>query len=204
MMQSTARQPAADAAALGELVNRLTQELAEARRTLHGVQQRLGTASRALEGRTQELAEARAALTLLLATLDSTTEGVLAIGQFGRAMHYNARFIDMWRIPEDKLAQLNEPALLAMQLTQVKDPAAFLALMKLAKAEPERDHLGLVARTDGRVYECQLLPQRLRGRRVGCVTSFRDVTDRERLARLVSALEAELPVQVAEAKATAW
>jgi PAS domain-containing protein len=194
----------ADPVALGELVNRLAHELAEARRTLNGVQQRLGTASRALEGRTQELAEARAALSLLLATLDSTTEGVLALGHFGRAMHYNARFIEMWRIPEEKLAHLNEPALLAMQMTQVKDPAAFLGLMERAKSDPESDHLGLVTLTDGRVYECQVLPQRLRGKRVGCVTSFRDVTDRERLGRLVSALEAELPEEVAEAKATTW
>jgi len=193
-----------DPVALGDLVNRLAQELAEARRTLHGVQQRLGGATRALEGRTQELTEARAALSLLLATLDATNEGVLAYGHFGRAMHYNTRFIEMWCIPQDKLAQLNEPALLAMQMTQVTDPAAFLHLMERAKAEPEVTHLGLIARMDHRVYECQVLPQRVRGRRVGRVTSYRDVTERERLGRIVTALEAELPVAVAEAKATIW
>ena len=194
----------AQAVGLQELVNRLAQELAEARRTLAGVQQRLGTASRTLEGRTQELTEARTALSLLLATLDSTNEGVLAVGHFGRAMHYNSRFIEMWRLPQDKLAHLNEPALLAMQLTQVKEPAAFLQLVERYKAEPDAAHFGVVPLVDGKVYECQVLPQRVRGKRVGCVISYRDVTDRERLGRLVSALEAELPLEVAEAKATTW
>lgn len=192
------------AGALSDLVNRLAQELTEARRALASAQQRLGTASRTLEGRTQDLTEARAALALLLATLDSTTDGVLAMGHFGRAMHYNSRFIQMWRIPQDKLANLNESALLAMQLSQVKDPQQFLAQVERRKAEPDLEHFDSVELTDGRIYECHVLPQRVRGKRVGCVTSFHDVTERERLGRLVSALEAELPLAVAEAKASTW
>src|SRR3954467_6285096 len=96
-------QPMLPAAGLADLVNRLAQELTEARRALATATQKLGSTSRTLEGRTQELTEARAALALLLATLDSTTDGILAMGYFGRAMHYNSRFIEMWRIPADKL-----------------------------------------------------------------------------------------------------
>lgn len=192
------------AGTLSDLVNRLAQELTEARRALASAQQRLGTASRTLEGRTQELTEARAALALLLATLDSTTDGILAMGYFGRAMHYNSRFIEMWRIPQDKLANLNESALLAMQLSQVKDPERFLAQVERRKAEPDAEHFDSVHLTDGRIYECHVVPQRVRGKRVGCVTSFHDVTERERLGRLVSTLEAELPLAVAEAKASMW
>jgi PAS domain-containing protein len=189
---------------LADLVNRLAQELTEARRALASARQRLGTATRTLEGRTQELTEARAALALLLATLDSTSDGILALGYFGRAMHYNSRFIEMWRIPQDKLANLNEPALLAMQLSQVRDPQRFLAQVEQRRAEPEAQHLSTVQLTDGRIYECQAVPQRVGGKRVGCVTSFHDITERERLGRLVSALEAELPLAVAEAKASTW
>ena len=121
------KQQRLQAAGLPDLVNRLAQELAEARRALAAATQKLGTTSRTLESRTHELTEARAALSLLLATLDSTTDGVLAMGYFGRAMHYNTRFIEMWRIPADKLATLNDAALLAMQMAQVKDPQRFLA-----------------------------------------------------------------------------
>jgi sensor histidine kinase regulating citrate/malate metabolism len=159
---------------MDELVNSLTQELAAARHSLHKAQNKLGTAARSLEARSQELAEARAAVTLLLATLDSTTEGVLAVGHFGRAMHFNARFIEIWRIPDDKLAALNDSALLAMQLTQVKDPEAFLAEVESRKALAEEDHHSEVELTDGRVLEWRMKPQRVHGRRVGTVTCYRE------------------------------
>lgn len=191
-------------AGLTELVNRLTQELAHAQRALNAAQQKLGSTSRSLESRTQELTEARAALALLLATLDSTTDGILALGYFGRAMHYNSRFIEMWRISADKLASLNESALLALQLSQVRDPERFLADAEARKARPDDEHFSMIELTDGRIFECHVVPQRVRGKRVGCVTSFHDVTERERLGRIVSVLEAELPQQVAEAKASSW
>src|SRR5205814_621194 len=86
------------------LVNRLAQEVAQVQRQLGAAQQRLLSTTRSLEARTQELAEARAALALLLATLDASQEGVLAMGYFGRAMHFNSRFVDIWGIAEDKAA----------------------------------------------------------------------------------------------------
>jgi PAS domain S-box-containing protein len=198
------KQATPPAAGLMDLVNRLAQELTEARRALATATQKLGTTSRSLEGRTQELTEARAALALLLATLDSTTDGILAMGYFGRAMHYNSRFIEMWRIPADKLAELNESALLAMQLASVKNPERFLADVQRRKAQPDAEQFTIVELTDGRIFECQVMPQRVRGKRIGCVTSFRDVTETQRLGRVISALEAEMPLQVAEAKASTY
>lgn len=191
-------------AGLPDLVNRLTQELAHAQRALNAAQQKLGSTSRSLESRTQELTEARAALALLLATLDSTTDGILALGYFGRAMHYNSRFIEMWGIAQDKLPSLNESALLALQLAQVRDPERFLAQVEARKARPDDEHFAMVELMDGRIFECHVVPQRVRGKRVGSVTSFHDVTQRERLGRIVSVLEAEMPEQVAEAKASSW
>ena len=198
------KQATLPAAGLMDLVNRLAQELTESRRALAAATQKLGATSRTLEGRTQELTEARAALALLLATLDSTTDGILAMGYFGRAMHYNSRFIEMWRIPPDKLAELNDSALLAMQLAQVKNPERFLADVQQRKSQPDAEQLSIVELMDGRTLECHVMPQRVRGKRIGCVTSFRDVTETQRLGRVISALEAELPREVAEAKASAY
>ena len=198
------KQPALAAAGLTDLVNRLAQELTEARRALAAVTQKLSTTGRTLEGRTQELTEARAALALLLATLDSTTDGILAMGYFGRAMHYNSRFIEMWRIPPEKLPELNDAALLAMQLALVKNPEGFLADVQRRKAEPDAEQFTIIEMTDDRILECHVMPQRVRGKRIGCVTSFRDVTETQRLGRVISALEAEMPREVAEAKASAY
>ena len=197
-------QLAPQAAGLTDLVNRLAQELAEARRALAAATQKLGTTSRTLESRTQELTEAKAALALLLATLDSTTEGILAMGYFGRAMHYNTRFIEMWGISADKLATLNDGALMAMQMSLVKDPGRFLAHVEARKAKPDAEQFTMIELTDGRIFECHVMPQRVRGKRVGSVTSFRDVTETQRLGRVISALEAGLPREVAEAKASTY
>lgn len=191
-------------AGLTDLINRLAQELVEARRALAAATQKLGTTSRTLEGRTQELSEARAALALLLATLDSTTDGILAMGYFGRAMHYNTRFVEMWNIPQDKLATLDDSSLLALQLAQVKDPARFLADLEERKARPDAQRFTTVALADGRLFECHVMPQRVRGKRVGSVTSFRDVTETARLGRDLPALEAGMPREVAEAKASTY
>lgn len=189
---------------LGDLVNQLTQELADSRRSLAAAQRKLGTTGRVLETRTQELTEVRAALSLLLATLDSTTDGIIAMGYFGRAMHFNARFVEIWCIPEEKLPGLNDAAMLAMQLSQVKDPQRFLAELEARKAQPEELRFCLVELCDGRVLEWQVAPQRVRGKRVGCVTSWRDVSERERLGRMIAALEARLPREVADARATTY
>ena len=161
---------------LQNLVNRLAQELAEVRRTLAVSTRKSGTASHTLELRTRELGEARAALAVLLATLDSTTDGILALGQFGRAMHYNIRFVEMWRISADKLPTLNESALLAMQLSQVRDPAAFLAQFEARKAEPDLEQASRVEMADGRMFDYRAMPQRVTGKRLGCVMRFNDIT----------------------------
>jgi PAS domain-containing protein len=193
--------PAAPAVRMQELVNRLAQELAQMQRAAAASHQRLANTTRSLEMRSQELTESRAAVALLLATLDASQDGVLAMGYFGRAMHFNSRFVDIWKIPPDKAAHLNDAALLALQLTQVRDPARFLDFVQARRARPDEERCHEVQLTDGRILECHVMPQRVRDRRVGSVTCFRDVTERRRLERIVTLLESRAPAQVAEARA---
>ena len=192
------------AAEMQGLVNRLAREMSQIQRTMSATQQKLANMTRSLEVRTQELTEARAALALLLATLDASQDGILAMGYFGRAMHFNTRFIELWGISQEKAAQLNDSALLALQLTQVRDPQRFLEISNLRRARADEERRDMIELTDGRILERRLLPQRVRGRRVGTVTCFRDVTDQERLDRLVTLLETEVPERVAEARATIY
>ncbi|HVZ44528.1 MAG TPA: hypothetical protein VHA82_12020 [Ramlibacter sp.] len=197
--RAAVREPAATEPGL--LVNQLTQHLAQMQRTLASSQQKAASTRRSLDTRTQELLEARTAVALLLATLDSTSDGLLAVGYFGRAMHYNSRFTEIWRIGEDKLESLNESAVLAIQLAQVRDPERFLAQAEARKAEPEREHFSRIELTDGRVLECHMIPQRVRGKRVGHITRYRDVTDSERLARMLATLEQRVPQEVEAVRA---
>lgn len=159
-----------------ELVNRLAQEVARAQRQLGAAQQKLNSTTRSLEVRTQELAQARAALELLQATLDTSQDGILAMGYYGRAMHFNSRFVDMWGIPGDQAACLDDAGLLALQMAQVKDPQHFLAISQARRARAGEERRDIVEMTDGRVLECRVIPQRVRGRRVGSVACWREVT----------------------------
>jgi len=200
----TAGELAGGADGLSALINRLTRELADVRRELMLSTQKLGTTRHTLQGRTQELTEARAGLALLLAAMDATWGAVLAKGQFSRALYYNTRFVETWRIPADQLATLDDGALLTLQLAQVKDPAAFLAHIELRKLHPDEPQLTRVEMIDGRIIECHAIPQRVRGRRVGSVTIFRDVTERERLGRAIRVPETGMPGEEAEARTSMY
>lgn len=161
--------------AMQQLVNRLAQELAHIQRTVAATHQRLAATTRSLEVRTLELAEARATHALLLSTLDMSRDGIVAMGCFGRALHFNTRFLEIWRVPPAKAETLDDAALLALQLTRVKDPARFLDFVQARRARPDEERCQMVQMTDGRLLECRMLPQRVRGRRLGTVTRFREV-----------------------------
>ena len=172
-MAESLAQPLAFAGS-GDLVNRLTSELAQVQRALANAQQKLGATTRTLQARTLELGDARIAVEMLFATLDSDTHAVLTVGTHGRAMNCNAMFERLWGVGAERLRSLNEPALLALQLSQVRDPARFLAQVEHEQARPDEEHRSMVEMTDGRIVERHVVPHGANGRRVGFVTRYRE------------------------------
>jgi len=122
----------------------------------------------------------RRELALNQATLEATTEGILAVDRKGKIVRSNRRFLDMWRIPEQLLAAHNDDRLLAIVLDQLKEPDMFMSRVREAYASPEEDRFETLKCNDGRVFERQSKPQRLGAEVVGCVWSFRDITERTR------------------------
>jgi hypothetical protein len=157
-----------------ELVNQLAQELANTQRTLAAAQRRLGGTTRTLETRTQALHETRAALALLLSTLDTSGEGIMAVGHAG-TVHCNAQFAQVWRMPAARSEELNESAVLALQLAQVRDPEGFLQLMDACKRAPEGESTCRVELTDGRLLAGRILAQRIRMQHVAWVGCWREL-----------------------------
>ncbi|WP_051937899.1 EAL domain-containing protein [Ferriphaselus sp. R-1] len=80
---------------------------------------------------------------LLRTTLESTDEGILMIGQDGRILSFNARFLELWHIPQELADSGNDELLIAHVLDQLVDPAAFVSLVqKLYASDDEaRDTL---------------------------------------------------------------
>ena len=75
---------------------------------------------------------------LLQATLDSTTDGILAVDADNHDTHFNAQFAQMWRIPEDLLATADDDRMLAYVRDQVEEPEAFLAKIRQLQASDEK------------------------------------------------------------------
>jgi PAS domain S-box-containing protein len=144
------------------------------------------------ERRRAEEERARSA-SLLEATLESTTDGILVAGLDGRARRFNQKFSAMWRVPRELLEQSEERAI-ASVLDQLVEPQAFIDRVRDLYGRVEAESLDTLHFHDGRVFERYSMPQRLGGEVVGRVWSFRDVSERaharQATDRLVAIIEA--------------
>lgn len=159
--------------------------------TRHHMFQDLVQAKRALESRTEELATS---LSLLNATLDSTTDGILAPTFCDGTVRANAQLAHMWGLPQEMLARGIDAELFAYMARQVKHPEGFIAEVEDMYACPEAEAFDVLELKDGRIFERHVKPQRIKGKAVGIVINFRDVTDRRRVeAQLQSVLRGPAP-----------
>jgi diguanylate cyclase (GGDEF)-like protein/PAS domain S-box-containing protein len=117
-------------------------------------------------------------LSLSRATLESTTDGILVVDLDGRWRGVNRNFLQMWRIPDEFADGRNDDAALEFVLGQVEDPARFLAKVRELYNRADEESFDEIRFKDGRVLERYSKPQRVDGRVVGRVWSFRDVTDK--------------------------
>jgi two-component system sensor histidine kinase/response regulator len=125
----------------------------------------------------RELEKLRSSREFLLATLDSVGDGVLALQYANDEMYCNARFLEIWNVPE-QVASAGHEALVSHALTQVKHPDALLERIEHQRAFPGEKNLAPIELLDGRVLERQVLPQRVNGNSVGCVVTYRELTER--------------------------
>lgn len=119
-------------------------------------------------------------LSLLRATLESTVDGILVVDLNGKIVSYNQRFQSMWRLTEQTLAIGESSDALMSVLEQVSEPEVFLRRVRELYANPEQEAWDVLEFRDGRVFERYSQPQKIGGRCVGRVWSFRDVTERRK------------------------
>jgi PAS domain S-box-containing protein len=122
------------------------------------------------------------ALSLHQATLKSMTDGLLVVDPAGRVLSFNQRFLEMWRIPPEAAASARDADLLNAVLHQLEDPSGFMQRVTELYADPEASSSEEIRLADGRVFDRRSEPQRLAGRSVGRVWSFRDVTESRQAA----------------------
>jgi PAS domain S-box-containing protein len=117
------------------------------------------------------------------ATLESTVDGILVVNSVGKIVAYNRKFAEMLRIPESVLASRADNVALNFVLSQLKDPGAFLTRVRQTYADHDAHSDDVIEFKDGRVFERHSEPQRVKGKNVGRVWGFRDITERQRAER---------------------
>lgn len=124
---------------------------------------------------------------LLGAIHEGSLDGILVVDDQGKAVSYNRRFAEVWQIttpdvPRSLLKptlEVLDDRLLSQCIDKTKDPAAFLARVQELYVDRHADDQCQVGLKDGRTlerYTTALLTDR--GRYLGRVWFFRDVTER--------------------------
>ncbi|HEX8280925.1 MAG TPA: ATP-binding protein, partial [Chthoniobacterales bacterium] len=134
-------------------------------------------AKQALEAKTKELAHS---LSVMRATLDSTTDGILVVDEFGRISTYNEQFVRIWNLPRDLMARDDRGELLGYAAQQLKNPDQFLAKTREIYAQAPPESVDVIEFVDDRIVERYSKVQRIDDQTVGRVWSYRDITERRR------------------------
>ena len=124
--------------------------------------------------------ELERSLSLLRATLESTTDGILVVDRQGKIVSCNQQFAGMWNIPSGVLDARDDDRALAYVLNQLKDPQHFLKKVRELYGDPHAESFDVLEFHDGRVFERYSKPQLVAGDAVGRVWSFRDVTEKRK------------------------
>jgi diguanylate cyclase (GGDEF)-like protein/PAS domain S-box-containing protein len=115
-------------------------------------------------------------VSLLEATIESTTDGILVVDSSGRIVLYNQKFIELWGIPVSVLITKDDHQAIAYVLAQLKDPDGFIAKVTELYSHPDDESFDTLEFKDGRIFERYSKPQRVDGKSIGRVWNFRDVT----------------------------
>ena len=116
-------------------------------------------------------------LTLLIATLEATADGILVIDNKGRVIRCNQKFLKLWGIEEnpDELELTNH--LVNHALDQLLTP--YLCQLEQKVDSLTKESYSLLELKNGKFLECYSQKQHVGGLSSRTVWSFRDVTERQ-------------------------
>ena len=120
-------------------------------------------------------------LSLLTATLESTTDGILVVDQDGKWILHNQQFDEIWQFTDELMAANDDIAtwtFVQNQLTNATEAEGFLNKIHEIYAAPESNSFDALELKSGKIIERYSFPQRMDGEVCGRVWSFRDVTER--------------------------
>jgi diguanylate cyclase (GGDEF)-like protein/PAS domain S-box-containing protein len=125
--------------------------------------------------------ELRETSSLLNATLESTADGLLVVGNDRTITSFNTQFAEMWHLPTNLVASRDDHRLIDYVTEQLVDEDAFVARVNDLYSQPDAESNDTLEFKDGRVFQRLSKPQYVSGDVVGRVWSFSDITEQKRL-----------------------
>jgi PAS domain S-box-containing protein len=138
------------------------------------------TSRRAQAASEQKNDELTHAVSMLRATLESTTDGIMVADDGGRITNFNARFVQTWGLPPEIVETREHQKWLDFISPQLADAVKFQATVRAIIHSLSPASLDVLECADGRVLECHTKVQRIGERIVGRVWSLRDITERRK------------------------
>jgi PAS domain S-box-containing protein len=110
--------------------------------------------------------------------LESTDDGILAVSAHNTLL-YNARFIELWKVPQELIDTNNDQILIEFAIKQLIEPQVFLQKVN-ELYNSNNDSFDILYFKDGRIFERLSRPMHLNGDLHGRVWSFRDITEKRK------------------------
>ncbi len=121
-----------------------------------------------------------AALAMMHATLESTTDAILVTDETNCVREFNEKYVKLWGIPPHMMVSAEASELWNYVSPQLKEPTGYLARIQKIIASSAPETFDVLQLKDGRVFERNSAIQLIKQRNVGRVWSFRDITQRKR------------------------
>jgi PAS domain S-box-containing protein len=136
--------------------------------------------------------EIEKSISLLRATLESTTDGILVVDRTGRMTHHNQKLADLWGFAPEVLKSMEIRKALETVRRKLHHPKRFIRKAFALYQNPDIESHDTLELTDGRVFETFSIPQRINDQYAGRVWSFRDVSEKRRSEKKISLHTARL------------
>jgi len=114
----------------------------------------------------------------LRATLESTADGILVCDPDGGIRAFNRLFARLWGLPEELLTRKDDGAIHAFLGHNVLDEVPYQQRLGEIQRTPLLEATDVLVLRNGRVLERLSRPQLARGRPIGRIYLFRDITER--------------------------
>lgn len=117
---------------------------------------------------------------LLAATLDSSVNGILVIDRRGKVQEYNRKYLEMWDTSVENIEGKKLMELVSEMPVRLENPEVFYRDVEEVLKDNRAETFTEIRLEDGKIFEVHSKPHLHKGKVVGRVLSFRDITSQKR------------------------